>query len=392
MSLPEEANPSFELNDTQQMLRRTVRELAERHIAPRAAEIDEKEEYPEDIFQLLKAHQLLGVFFPENLGGGGMGFLGGCIVMEEIARFCSNSALLVLLTMLPSRAIELGGSEEQKKHYLPSLAKGETRASFALTEPHAGSDAGAIRTRAVREGDAWIINGQKFYSSGAIAADFITLAAKTDPEAGVRGITVFVVPTDLPGFRIGRHERKMGMRGVPTCELLFENCRIPAENQIGPLNGGFKTIMQGFNQMRPAVGARGVGLAQGCLDYAADYAKEREAFEKPIARLQAVQFMLADMFIEVEAARLLVYRAASLIDSGRFGKEHARFFSAAKCFATDAAMKAAVDSIQVLGGTGYMMDHPLERFMRDAKQLQIVEGTNQIQRVVVARNLLGLYR
>ncbi len=390
MNLPEEATPSFELNDTQQMLRRTVRELAERHIAPRAAEIDEKEEYPEDIFRLLKAHQLLGVFFPENLGGGGMGFLGGCIVMEEIARFCSNSALLVLLTMLPSRAIELGGSEEQKKHYLPPLAKGEMRASFALTEPHAGSDAGAIKTRAVREGDEWIINGQKFYSSGATAADFITLAAKTDPEAGVRGITVFVVPTDAPGFRIGRHERKMGMRGVPTCELLFENCRIPAGNQIGPLNGGFKTIMRGFNQMRPAVGARGVGLAQGCLDYAANYAKEREAFGKPIAHLQAVQFMLADMFIEVEAARLLVYRAASLIDSGKFGKEHAHFFSAAKCFATDAAMKAAVDSIQVLGGAGYMMDHPLERFMRDAKQLQIVEGTNQIQRVVIARNLLGL--
>ena len=390
MRLPEEATPSFELNDTQQMLRRTVRELAERHIAPRAAEIDEKEEYPEDIFRLLKAHQLLGVFFPEELGGGGMGFLGGCIVMEEIARFCSNSALLVLLTMLPSRAIELGGSEEQKKHYLPPLAKGEMRASFALTEPHAGSDAGAIKTRAVREGGEWIINGQKFYSSGATAADFITLAAKTDPEAGARGITVFVAPTDAPGFRIGRHERKMGMRGVPTCELLFENCRIPAGNQVGPLHGGFKTIMQGFNQMRPAVGARGVGLAQGCLDYAADYAKEREAFGKPIAHLQAVQFMLADMFIEVEAARLLVYRAASLIDSGKFGKEHARFFSAAKCFATDAAMKAAVDSIQVLGGAGYMMDHPLERFMRDAKQLQIVEGTNQIQRVVVARNLLGL--
>ncbi|MEE9276314.1 MAG: acyl-CoA dehydrogenase family protein [bacterium] len=380
----------FELTEPQKMLRQTVRELTLRHIAPRAAEIDEADAYPEDIFQLHKAHDLLGVFLSEEWDGGGMGFLGGCIAIEEIGRICSNSALFIVLTMLPSRAIELSGSEAQKKRYLPALARGELRAAFSLTEPHAGSDAGNIRTRAVREGEEWVINGVKSFCTGPSAADFIILAAKTDPDAGTRGITMFIVPTDTPGFRITRHERKLGMRGIPTCELLFENCRIPAENQVGPLHQGFKTAMTGFSQMRPAIGARGVGLAQGCLDYAGNYAKEREAFGKPIAEFQAIQFMLADMFMGIEAARLLVHRAAAMVDAGQIGKENARFFSTAKCFAADVAMKAALDGLQVLGGAGYMKDHPLERFMRDAKQLQIVEGTNQIQRMIIARNLLDI--
>ncbi len=390
MSLQTEVPLPFELNESQKMLRQTVRQLAERHIAPRAAAIDETEEYPEDIFQLLREHQLLGIFLPEEHGGAGMGFLGGAIAIEEIARFCSNSALFIVLTMLPSRAVELAGTEEQKRRYLPPLASGAMRAAFALTEPHAGSDAGNIRTRAVRRGGEWVIDGQKCFCTGPTVADFITLAAKTEPDAGTRGITFFLVPTDAPGFRIGRHERKMGMRGIPTCELILENCRIPAGSQVGELHQGFRTAMLGFNQMRPAIGARGVGLAQGCLDYAANYAKEREAFGQPIAQFQAIQFMLADMFIEVEAARLLVYRAAAMVDAGAFGKENVRFFSAAKCFAADVAMKAAIDGIQVLGGAGYMKDHPLERFMRDAKQLQIVEGTNQIQRIIIAKNLLNL--
>ena len=390
MCLQTEAALQFDLDDTQKMLRRTVRELSERHIAPRAAEIDENEEYPEDIYQMQKEHGLLGIFFPEEYGGGGMGFLGGCVAIEEIARFCSNSPLFIVLNMLSSRVIDLSGTPEQKTRYMTGLARGELRGSYALTEPHAGSDAGNIRTRAVREGEEWVINGTKCFCTGPDKADFITVAAKTDPGAGARGITYYVVPTDAPGFSIDKHERKMGMRGISTCMLRFDSVAVPLENQIGELNQGFRTAMIGFNQMRPAIGARAVGLAQGCLDYAAGYAKEREAFGKPIARHQAVQFMLADMFMDIEASRLLVYRAASMVDAGQIGKENARYFSTAKTYAADMAMKCAIDGIQVLGGAGYMKDHPLERFMRDAKQIQIVEGTSQIQRIIIARNLLDL--
>jgi alkylation response protein AidB-like acyl-CoA dehydrogenase len=372
------------------MLRESVRRLAEREIAPRAAEIGEREEYPEDIFLLFKAQDLLGLYVPESYGGAGMGILGTCIAIEEIARVCSNSPLFLSVHLLATRPIAVAGSEDQKRHYLGGIARGELRASFSTTEAHAGTDVGNIRTRAVRDGDDWLISGQKTYCTGASFADFIAVAAKTEPDAGVHGITLFIVPRGTPGFTIGRAERKMGMRGIPTCELFFENCRVPDENRIGEVSGGFKAAMLGFNQARPAIGARAVGLAQGCLDYAGNYAKEREAFGQPIAQFQGVQFMLADMFMGIEAARLLVYRAAAMVDEGRFGKEEVHFISAAKCYAADVAMKAAVDSIQVLGGAGYMKDHPLERFMRDAKQLQIIEGTNQVQRGIIARNLLDL--
>ncbi|MBI2132859.1 MAG: acyl-CoA dehydrogenase family protein, partial [Candidatus Tectomicrobia bacterium] len=370
----------FHLTEPQEMLRRTVRELAERHIAPRAAEIDETEEYPEDIFQLLRAHDLLGLYVPAELGGSGMGILGTCLAVEEIARVCSNSPLLLSVHLLATRPIAVSGSPEQKARYLAGVAKGDLRGSLAMTEPHAGTDVANIRTRAVREGDAFVISGQKAFCTGATHADFIVVAAKTAPEAGSRGISLFIVPKGAPGLRVGRRERKMGMRGIPTCEVLLEGCRVPAGNLIGELHRGFRAAMGGFNQARPVIGARGVGLAQGCLDYASNYAREREAFGQAIANFQAVQFMLADMFIGVEAARLLVWRAAAMVDAGLYGKECVRYVSAAKCFASDVAMRAAVDGIQVLGGAGYMKDHPLERFMRDAKQLQIIEGTNQIQR------------
>ena len=380
----------FDLTEPQRMLRKMVRELADRHIAPLAAEIDEREEVPDSVFELLKEQGLIGISFPEEHGGGGMGFLGGCIAVEEIARVCSNSPLFIVLAQLASRMIDLSGTEEQKKHYMTALARGEMRGSYALTEPHAGSDAGNIRTRAVLEGDEWVISGTKAFCTGADKADFITVAAKTDPGAGTRGITYFIVPTDTPGFSVTRHERKMGMRGIATCELTFDNAAVPKENQIGEINQGFKSAMLGFNQMRPTIGARAVGLAQGCLEYATAYSKEREAFGKPISHHQAIQFILADMFMDIEASRLLVYRAAAMSDAGMIGKENARFFSTAKTYAADMAMKAAIDSIQVLGGAGYMKDHPLERFMRDAKQIQIVEGTSQIQRIIIARNLLDL--
>jgi len=390
VSIQTETSLQFDLNEAQKMLRQTVRALAERHVAPRAAEIDEREEYPEDVFEVLKKQQLLGVFLPEEYGGAGMGFMGGCITIEEIARFCSNCPLFIVLNMLSSRVIHLSGTEAQRRHYLTGLAKGELRGSYALTEPHAGSDAGSIRTRAERRGDRWVIRGTKCFCTGPDKADFLLVAAKTDPNAGTRGITYFIVPTGSPGFSIGRFERKMGMKGFSTCLLHFENVEVPLENQVGELHKGFRSAMIGFNQMRPAIGARAVGLAQGCLDYASNYAKEREAFGQAIANFQAIQFMLADMFIGIEAARLLVYRGASLVDAGHYARENAHYFSAAKAYAADMAMKVAIDSIQVLGGAGYMKDHPLERFMRDAKQIQIVEGTSQIQRIIIARNLLGL--
>ena len=379
---------AFELDQAKRMLGETVYELSRRHIAPRAAEIDESNEYPEDVFQLLKSHDLLGLYVPEVYGGAGLGILETCVAIEQMARFCSNSPLFFSVHLLATRPVAGGGSEAQKNRYLAGVARGELRPAFSLTEPHAGSDAANISTRAVKDGDSWVINGQKCYCTGSSVADFITVAAKTEPGTGARGVSFFIVPRGE--FRVGRHERKMGMRGIPTCEIFLENTRVPLENMIGERGRGFKTAMLGFNQARPAIGARGVGLAKGCLDYAANYAKEREAFGKPIAQHQAVQFMLADMFMETEAARLLVYRAASMVDNGDYQKEHAHFICAAKCYATDAAMKAAVDGVQVLGGAGYMKDHPLERFMRDAKQLQIIEGTNQIQRMVIAQNLLSL--
>ncbi len=377
---------AFALTEAQRKLGESVRELSRRHIAPRAGEIDENDEYPEDIFQILKSRALLGLYVPEAYGGAGLGILETCVAIEEMARFCSNSPLFLSVHLLATRPIAIGGTEAQKNRYLAGVARGEMRPAFSLTEPHAGSDAARILTRATRDGDSWRINGQKCYCTGASVADFIVVAAKTEPDKGARGISLFIVPKGE--FRVGRRERKMGMRGIPTCEIFLENARVPLENMIGERAEGFKTAMLGFNQARPAIGARAVGLAQGCLDCASQYAKEREAFGEPISRLQAVQFILADAFMEIEAARLLVYRAAAMVDNGAYQKERAHFMCAAKCYATDVAMRAAVNGIQVLGEAGYMKDYPLERFMRDAKQLQIIEGTNQIQRMVIARNLL----
>ncbi len=379
----------IELSDELVFLQNTIKDITEKFIKPRASEIDELEKYPEDIFQILKEHDLLGLFIEEKYEGTNLGILGTCVAIEEIAKHCSNSPLFLSIPLLASRPIAVAGSKEQKKHFLTGTAKGTIKCSLSMTEPHAGTDVANIKTRAVKDGESWVINGQKTYCTGSSVADYIILGAKTDPDAGYEGLVFLIVPTNSDGFKVGRHERKMGMRGIPTCELFFENCRIPIENQIGEEKTGFKTAMLGFNQARPAIGARGVGLAQGCLDYAIEYSKEREAFSRPIAKFQGIQLMIAEMFINIEAARLLVHKAARLIDNGNFGKEHAHHFSAAKSFSSDVAMKTSVDSIQILGGAGYMKDHPLERFMRDAKQLQIIEGTTQIQQILIAKNLLG---
>jgi len=281
------------------------------------------------------------------------------------------------------------GTEEQKKKYLAPQARGEKIASYGLTEPNAGSDAGGTQTTAVRENGGWRVNGTKIYITNGSVAGTIVFTAKTDKNKGTKGISSFIISSDTPGFKVAGQDRKMGVRGVPTADIVFEDCRVPRENLIGGAEGqGFDHAMRTLNSCRPVVGARGVGLAEGCLSYALEFARKREAFGKPIADLQAIQFMLADMAIQIEAARLLVYQGAWRVDQGLYGREHAAYLSIAKAYATEVAVKVASDAMQVLGAQGYMMDHPIERHYRDARQLMIVEGTSQIQRVVIARALL----
>ena len=306
-----------------------------------------------------------------------------------MAKYCCSSGLMLLLPTLATQPILIGGTDAQKRQWAGKVATGEMRASFCLTEPSTGSDAAALRTRAVRDGDDYVLNGEKSYISGGTVADFCVVFAKTDPQAGARGISAFVVPTDTPGFTLARTDAKMGVKGVPTAHFAIQDARVPKENLIGDVEGrGFNAAMLGLNCCRPVVGARGLGLAEGAMSYALEYARKREAFGGPIANLQAIQFMFADMAIAIEASRLLVYQAAWLVDQGRYQREDAAYLSIAKAYATETAVKVSSDALQVLGAQGYMMDHPLERHYRDARQLMIVEGTSQVQRVVIARALL----
>jgi alkylation response protein AidB-like acyl-CoA dehydrogenase len=379
----------FELSDTHRLIRETARRLARERVAPRAAEIDATEKYPDDVFEAFREAGLLGLTIPQAYGGSGVGFLALALATEEVAKYCCSSGLILLLTALPSQPIVLGGTEEQKRRYLPTLAKGEAKGAFGLTEPNAGSDAAAIQARAVRDGEDYVINGEKAFISGGAVADFVSMFAKTDPAAGSRGVSGFVVPKHAPGYSVARVDEKMGVRGVATALLAFQDCRVPAANLLGDReNEGFRTAMGTLNSVRPIVAARGLGLAQGALSYALSFARQREAFGAPIARLQAIQFMFADMAIQIEAARLLTYQAAWLVDQGRFEKGDAHRLSTAKAFATEMAVRVSSDALQVLGAQGYMRDHPLERHYRDARQLMIVEGTSQIHRVIISRALL----
>ena len=306
-----------------------------------------------------------------------------------MAKYCCSSGLILLLSALPTHPILLGGTERQKQAWLPRSARGEIKGAFCLTEPNAGSDASAIESRAVRDGDDYVLNGEKVFISGGTVADFVVVFAKTDSGNGVGSIAGFIVPTDSPGFSIARTDRKMGVRGVPTANIVFENVRLSPEQLLGEEEGaGFGHAMLTLNTLRPVVGARGVGLAEGAMTYALDYARQRQAFGRPIAELQAIQFMLADMAIQIEAARLLVYQGAWLVDQKKYQRQDAALLSIAKAFASEVAVKVSSDAMQVMGAQGYMMDHPLERHYRDARQLMIVEGTSQIQRVVIARALL----
>jgi alkylation response protein AidB-like acyl-CoA dehydrogenase len=379
----------FELTEEQRLIQETARRVARERIAQRAAEIDESGEYPHDIFTSFREVGLLGLTIPSQYGGSGAGVLALALAVEEVAKYCCSSGLMLLLSALPTHPILLGGTEGQKQDWLPRSAGGDVKGAYCLTEPNAGSDAAGIQSRAIRDGDDYVLNGEKVYISGGTVADFVVAFAKTEPSDGARSIGGFIVPTDSPGFSVARTDRKMGVRGVPTANIVFDNVRVPAELLIGgEEQRGFTHAMLTLNTLRPVVGARGVGLAEGALTYALDFARQREAFGKPIAELQAIQFMFADMAIQIEAARMLVYQAAWLVDQKRFQRENAALLSIAKAYATEMAVKVSSDALQVLGAQGYMMDHPLERHYRDARQLMIVEGTSQIQRVVIARALL----
>ncbi|HWI66615.1 MAG TPA: acyl-CoA dehydrogenase family protein, partial [Symbiobacteriaceae bacterium] len=363
--------------------------IARERIAPRAAAIDEEGAFPEDIFAVYREAGLLGLGVPEAYGGAGMGTLGLCLAVEQVAQNCCASGLLLLLTKLPLMPILLGGSEEQKRKYAGGIAAGTLRGAFCLSEPDAGSDAANISTRAVRKGDRWVISGTKSWISGAGQADFFTVAAQTDPGAGARGIVMFLVENGAPGLTVGKKERKLGVKGVPVHQVILDEVEVPETAMLGaPGGAGFKVVMGTLNSVRPVVAARGLGLAEGAIAAAVEYGKQRKTFGKPILEHQGLQWMLADLAARLEGARLLTYRAALEVDRGHIGKGDAWKLSVAKLSATDLAVQAATDCLQILGAAGYMQDYPMERHYRDAKQLQIVEGTSQIQKNIIGRAIL----
>jgi butyryl-CoA dehydrogenase len=374
------------LSQEHQEFREWIREFALRVVAPRAAEIDEKEEFSWDVVKQMGELGIMGIPFPEKYGGAGLDALSYTIAVEEVSRVCGSTGItLAAHVSLGANSIHLFGTEEQKQKYLIPLAKGEWLGAFGLTEPEAGSDAGATKTRAVLDGDEWVINGRKtFVTSGSIA-EMTVITAVTDKSKGKRGISSFIVEKGTPGFSPGKKEKKMGLRGSVTSELIFEDCRLPRENLLGNEGEGYKQFLTILDGGRISIAAMALGIAQGALDASIAYSKERVQFGKPIGEIQAIQFMLADMATEIEAARQLIYHGATLEDAGQpFITESAM----AKLFASRVAMKATTDAIQIHGGYGYMKDYPVERYFRDAKLTEIGEGTSEIQRLVIARELL----
>jgi len=376
----------YSLTEEHELLRKAVRELAEDKIAPRAAEIDEKAEYPWDVHEAIKKAGFMAIHVPEQYGGDGADKIAHCIVVEEIARVCASSSLIPMGNKLGTTGLILSGSEELKHEFLPGVARGESTFSYALSEREAGSDAASMRTRAVQDGDSYVLNGTKCWITGAGVNTHYTVMAITDPGKGPNGISAFVVKADDPGFSVGTKERKLGIKGSPTCEIYFEDCRIPASRMIGPEGTGFKTALKTLDHTRLGIGAQAVGIAQGALDAGVAYVKQRKQFGKAVADFQGIGFMVADMAMKVEASRQLVYVAAAKAERGAPDMTFAS--SAAKCFASDTAMSVTTDAVQLFGGYGYTRDFPVERMMRDAKITQIYEGTNQIQRMVMARQVL----
>ncbi len=380
----------FDLSDDLLDLQRVVRKLSRDKIKPRAREIDLTHEYPQDIFDAFKQADLLGLCIPEEYGGSGAGILGLTIAIEEVAKYSNTAALMLLLTRLPTGPIMIAGNDEQKRRFLPGIASGASRASFGLSEPQAGSDVVGMMTKATADSDGgWILNGTKCWMSGVAQADWYTVFAKTGEVTSRKhdSISAFIVERNFAGVQVGRLDKKMGVKGVDTGELILSEVKVPKENVIGEI-GGFRLAMLGLNSMRPIVAARGIGLAEGALMYATAYAKERMAFSKPLTENQGIQWEIAKLATEIEAARLLTYRAADYADKNRYTKEWVPYLSMAKYYATELAVRASSMAVQMLGAAGYMEDHLTELYYRDAKQLTIVEGTSQIQLSLIARGVL----
>jgi alkylation response protein AidB-like acyl-CoA dehydrogenase len=380
--------PFDPLTDEQREIRELVRTLARERIASRAAEIDASHEFPWDVVELFREHELFGLFFDERWGGSGTGTLLALVAIEEVSKVCATSGLILAVQELGSLGLKLAGTDEQKARFLPSLASGETLAAYALTEAGSGSDSAAMRTTARRDGDEYVLDGSKRFITNAAVAGLYTVFAKTDPAAGHSGISAFVVESGTPGFEVARLEPKMGISGSTTGELTFEGVRVPAANLLGEEGEGFRIAMRILDRSRPGVAAQGLGIAQGATDYALEYARTRETMGKPIAEHQLVAAKLADMETRCEAARGLLYRFGRMVDEGAPDAELTKASAMAKLFCTDTAMDVTTEAVQILGGYGYIKEYPLERMMRDAKITQIYEGTNEIQRLVIAREML----
>lgn len=377
----------YQLTEEHVAFRDVVREICMDKIAPRAAEIDATGQFPWDVARTLADSGLLGLHIPAEYDGSGADTLTFCLLVEEIARVCASSSVIPLVQKLGTMPLLMGASDEQKRRWLPAIASGDELISYCISEADAGSDPAAMRTTARRDGDTWVLNGTKTWISMASASKAFTVLAKTDPDAGARGVSAFFVRHDDPGFAVGKAESKLGIKGSPTCQVHFDDCRIPVDRLVGEENRGFTYAMQAFDHTRLVVGAQAVGIAQGAIDAASSYVTERRQFGKPVGAFQGVQFMLADMVTETAAARQLVYVAAAKADRG--DPDLTLYSSMAKLKAGDVAMRVAIDAVQLHGGYGYTMDYPVERYMRDAKITQIYEGTQEIQRVVIARQLLG---
>jgi len=374
------------LTDEQKMIQELTRKIADEKIRPVAAKYDAKEEFPWPVIKVLAESDLFAIFVPEQYGGTGGSVLDLCIATEELSRACGSIAVCYAASALGTIPIVLFGNDEQNKKYLPDLAKGKKIAAFAVTEPEAGSDASAIKTTAVKKGDHYVLNGTKHFITNGGEAETYVVIAMTDKSKGARGASAFIVEKGTPGFTFGKKEEKLGIRSSSTRELIFSDCKIPKENLLAKEGMGFIVTMRTFDKSRPGVAAQALGIAQGALDHAVKYARERVQFGKPISSFQGIQWMIADMATEVEAARALVYAVARTIDAGNgsVSKESAM----AKLFASDVAMKVTTDAVQIFGGYGYMRDYPVEKYMRDAKITQIYEGTNQIQRNIIALQII----
>jgi alkylation response protein AidB-like acyl-CoA dehydrogenase len=376
---------AFGLRDDERHVRDLARAIARERIAPLAAEVDESEAYPTEQLRLLSQQGLMGLYIPEAYGGAGLGALAFCLAVEEIAWACASTAVVYLVQYAAGYPLVSHGTDDQKRRYLPRLAAGEITTALSISEPGAGSDAASMTTTAVRKGDRYVLNGTKMWVTNGSHASVLTLFATVDRGRGHKGVTAFLVEPTFPGFAFGKLERKMGIRGSPTVAVHLGDCEVPVDNRLGEEGQGFRVALGALDRSRPAVGAQAVGIAQAALDASVAYARERQQFGQPIAAFQGIQFMLADMAMQVHASRLMVYHAAALADRG--GAATSLESSMAKCFASDTAMKVATDAVQIHGGYGYTREYPVERFMRDAKITQIYEGTNQIQRTVIAREL-----